>query len=216
MRAREPQPTMAGMLTRFRGLHESYRYARAGDLEAITRTLTDAQVGTWLWFVPAPVDALRAYFRPLLAAQWDALTLGEPPDRGVFVVEDEGQDYLGFGAALPVAGSPGGFELGFQLEVRAWGRGVGTRLAWFLAAWSVHGAAGPDPAHRLQASCLEGNLASARILTKLGLQQEGRRPGYRLKQGARHTELLFGAQLSRLDAHALREVAEVHALLTSP
>lgn len=47
-------------------------------------------------------------------------------------------------------------------------------------------------AYRLQGSVLEGNEASRRILEGLGMTIEGRRPGYRLEDGVRHTELLLG------------------------
>ena len=69
----------------------------------------------------------------------------------------------------------------------AWGRGVGTRLARHLADWAI-----AQGAYRLQGSCMEGNAASRRILEGLGMQLEGRRPGFRLKGGVRHAELLLG------------------------
>ena len=44
-------------------------------------------------------------------------------------------------------------------------------------------------------------------MTILGLQEEGRRPGFRLKEGQRHTELLYGAEVAALDGVRLAEVA---------
>lgn len=203
---------MGMVLTRFRGEQEHYRFARVEDLEPITAMLADPRVGEWLWFVPAPKQLLIDFFRPLIDGQWESLALGEQPQTAVFVVEDLHARYLGQGAAVAVDGSPGGFEIGYQLAAHAWGRGVGTRLAWFLAAWAVHA----HQAYRVEASCLEGNLASQGVLTKIGLTREGRRPGYRLMQGARHTELYFGAEVEQLDGARLRELAEQTGILSQP
>ena len=59
-----------------------------------------------------------------------------------------------------------------------------------LSLWSV-----PS----LEASCLEGHTGSRRILEGLGLKLEDVRPGYRLKEDVRHTELNFGAEISTMD-----------------
>ena len=192
------------MLTRFTAASESYRYARIADLPAITTMLCDERVGRWLWFTPAPASMFASFFRPMIDGQWEDLALGELPTRAIFVVEDHEGRYLGQGASIAVEGSPGGYEIGFQLCAEAWGRGVGSRLAWFLTAWTAH--AGHAP-YRIEAACLEGNLGSQKVITGLGLQPEGRRPGYRLKQEVRHTELLFGAPLSELDHERLAAVA---------
>ena len=47
-------------------------------------------------------------------------------------------------------------------------------------------------------------------LTRLAL--EGTKPGYRLRQDVRHTELCFGREVARLDPVALRETAEATGL----
>lgn len=197
------------MRTTFAGETERYRLARVSDLDAIVTMLEDPRVGTWLWFLPASRELLVGFFRPLIDAQWEALALGERPRKAVFMVEDHEGVFLGQGAVVAVEGSPGGFEIGYQLGAHAWGRGVGTRMAWFLAAWAVHG----HGAYRIEAACLEGNLASVGVLRKLGLVAEGRRPGYRVKDGVRHAELLFGAEVEGLDGGRLRAVAELTGVL---
>jgi RimJ/RimL family protein N-acetyltransferase len=50
---------------------------------------------------------------------------------------------------------------------------------------------------------MEGNVGSRRILERLGLSLEGTRPGYRLKEGVRHAELLFGAVAADLDSEPM-------------
>ena len=195
-------------MTRRTEFTERYRFATRDDLPAFLETLEDPAVTRWLWFAPAPPSFYEAYFGPLLDAQAEALARGRLPATSVFAVEDGDGGFLGQGATVAVEGSPGGFEIGFQLRRAAWGRGVGTRLAWFLGAYAVrcHGA------HRLEGSCLVGNMGSRRLMTILGLQEEGRRPGFRLKEGQRHTELLYGAEVAALDGVRLAEVAEVLGL----
>ena len=173
---------------------ETYRYARLGDLPAISEMLQDPEVGRWLWFCPISAEGVSEFFTPFLEAQALDLEAGRAPAKATVIVEDAGGHFLGQGAAIEVDGSPGGFEIGYQLCQHAWGRGVGTRLARFLCAHAIHLCG----AYRIEASCLEGNLGSRRILEAQGLRPEGARPGYRLKETTRHTELLFGAMVSDL------------------
>ncbi|REJ74927.1 MAG: N-acetyltransferase [Acidobacteria bacterium] len=182
---------------------ERYRYATLDDLGSFATMLADPEVGRWLWFTPIDAEGVAQFFTPFLAAQQGQIAEGITPQTAVFTVEDSGGGYLGLGAVVEVDGSPGGFELGFQLSRAAWGRGVGTRLSRFLAAYALT----LCDAFRLEASCLEGNTASRRLLENLGLELEGRRPGFRLKQGERHTELLYGAEVSRLDRERLEATA---------
>jgi RimJ/RimL family protein N-acetyltransferase len=189
--------------TRFETDQERYRYARPTDLGTIVDMLLDEEVGRWLWFVPASRPTLESYLRPLIEQQWQSLADGKTPTAAVFVAEDAEGTYLGQLGAMAVEGSPGGFEIGFQLLESAWGRGVGTRAGQFLAAWAIHA----HGAYRIEGRCLEGNEGSQAILTKLGLQREGRRPGYRLKGDVRHTELEFGAEVEHLDRGLFEDVA---------
>ena len=130
----------------------------------------------------------------------------------MFSVEDLSGDFLGHGAVVAVEASPDGFEIGFQLMRKAWGRGVGTRLGRFLCAYAVEICG----AYRIEGECLEGNTGSASLLEKLGLELEGTRPGYRVKEGTRHTELHFGREVHRLDTEAIRDVAEATGLRSQP
>lgn len=188
---------------------ERYRFAERDDLASIVRMLADPEVGQWLWFTPAPPETFERYFAPFIDRQTAELARGEIPHRAVFVVEDTRGTFLGEGGAIAVAGSPGGFEIGYQLRRDAWGRGVGMRFARFLCAYAVHRC----HAYRIEAACLEGNTGSRRILTKLGLELAGARPGYRLREGVRHTEVLYGAQVRELDQAALRQLARDIGLL---
>ncbi len=181
---------------------ETYRWALPADLPAFVALLDDPEVCRWLWFTPLPPGGAEAYFSPLLEQSAAALERGEEPETSVFVVEADGE-FLGHGASVPVEGSPNGYEIGFQLARASWGRGVGTRLGQFLAAHSIF----DRGAYRLEANCLEGNAGSIGVLRRLGLELEATLPGYRERDGVRHTELRFGRIVEELDPTALHAVA---------
>lgn len=190
---------------------ERYRLATRKDLPEFAKMLSDDEVGTWLWFTPLPADAVDAYFGPLLDKQAGEVEAGRTPQTTVFTVESLAGEFLGQGAVVAVEGSPKGCEIGFQLTRAAWGRGVGTRLGRFLCAYAVECC----DAYRIEGCCLEGNAGSAALLRKLGLRLEGVRPGYRLKGDVRHTELLFGREVSKLDTEAVRNVARLSGLISA-
>ena len=160
---------------------ERYRYANREDIPAFTELLSDPEVGRWLWFTPMSLGAVGEYFGPLLDRQVKELAAGETPRTAVFAVEDLAGAFLGHGAVVAVEASPNGFEIGFQLVRKAWGRGVGTRLGRFLCAYAIE----LCDAYRIEGGCLAGNTGSATLLQKLGLQLEDTRPGYRLKADVR-------------------------------
>jgi hypothetical protein len=74
--------------------------------------LGSAEVGRWLWFLPAEPEDLDAFFRPQLEAQRSALQHEELPANAVFVVRTPGGEFLGQGAAyLDRQGSAGELTL---------------------------------------------------------------------------------------------------------
>jgi len=188
---------------------ERYRYADREDIPAFESLLSDLEVGRWLWFTPIAEGGVAEFFGPLLDVQTIELAAGKTPLSAVFVVEDLECEFLGMGAVVAVEHSPNGFEIGFQLMCKAWGRGVGTRLGQFLCAYAIE----VCNAYRIEGGCLEGNAGSVTLLQKLGLQLEGTRPGYRLKEDVRHTELCFGREVHQLDRAAFRKVAETTGLV---
>ncbi|WP_234322817.1 GNAT family N-acetyltransferase [Streptomyces sp. NRRL S-350] len=68
-------------------------------------------------------------------------------------------------------------EISYLVHPRVWGRGVGTAIGGGLLARGF----GPLGLHRIYATCDPRNLASARVLAKLGMAHEGRH---------RHTALI--------------------------
>jgi [ribosomal protein S5]-alanine N-acetyltransferase len=61
-------------------------------------------------------------------------------------------------------------ELGYALARAHWGRGVATEAGRAVVEWSL----GRPEIHRVWAVCDIENVASARVLEKLGMRREGR------------------------------------------
>ena len=188
---------------------ERYRYSTREDIPEFTALIGDPAVGEWLWFAPLPLEGVTQYFGPLLDNQAQVIASGVVPQTVVFSVEDENGKFLGQGAVVPVEMSAGGVEIGFQLHQAAWGRGVGTRLGQFLCAWAIERC----DAYRIEGGCLKENIGSQTLLKKLGLTLEGSKPGYRLKGDTRHTELLFGTEVSKMDTTLFHQVAKTTGLI---
>ena len=77
-------------------------------------------------------------------------------------------------------------EIGYGLRPDHWGRGLGTEVARQLLdlAFGRHGR------HRVYATCDPRNVASARVLTKVGLRWEGRmRETLLIRDGWRDSDL---------------------------
>ena len=187
---------------------EIYRFGTTDDIGDIAQMLDDPEVARYLWFTPLPPEGADQYFRPLFENQTRALDNDELPTTAVFTVFDQEQHFLGQGGVVAVAGSPDGYEIGFQLSRKAWGKGVGTRLSRFLCAYAIN----KLDAYRIEGACLAGNIASRRLLEKIGLVLEGTRKGYRLKD-ERHDELLFAELTSNLDRELIDNEARRAGLI---
>lgn len=84
---------------------------------------------------------------------------------------------VGFHTVVPVNRSA---ELAFDLMPSYWGRGIATHVCQAAVRWA-HEHAG---VLRVQATTLESNLRSARVLERVGFEREGLLRCYRLVRGA--------------------------------
>jgi RimJ/RimL family protein N-acetyltransferase len=95
-----------------------------------------------------------------------------------------GQEVIGLGD-LHLRGNGQG-EIGYGIHPRAWARGLATDAARELLriAFEEHGL------HRVYATCDPRNVASARVLTKIGMTHEGRmRETVLIRDGWRDSDL---------------------------
>lgn len=65
-------------------------------------------------------------------------------------------------------------ELGYALARRHWGKGFATEAAAAIVDWAL----GRPEIHRVWAVCDVDNVASARVLEKIGMRREGRLAGW--------------------------------------
>ncbi|MEU5400722.1 GNAT family protein [Streptomyces sp. NPDC005963] len=77
-------------------------------------------------------------------------------------------------------------EISYLVHPRVWGRGVGTAIGWELLGRGFE----LTGLHRIYATCDPRNLASARLLAKLGMIHEGRhRHTARIRDGWRDSDV---------------------------
>ena len=153
---------------------------RADDLHALVRHADDPEVsrGTSDRF-PSPYT--RADGEAFLAGR--VVDLSGP----VFAIEIDGEACGGIGARRLPGERSIGAELGYWLGRAHWGRGHMSRIVaayapWVMAALEVR---------RLQASVLDFNLASARVLMRNGFAQEGVLRSAVIKRGRVHDLHVF-------------------------
>jgi RimJ/RimL family protein N-acetyltransferase len=153
---------------------------RADDLDALVRHADDPQVsrGTSDRF---PFPYTRADGEAFLAGR--VVDLSGP----VFAIEIEGEACGGIGVRRLQGERAIGAELGYWLGRAHWGRGrmsriVATYVPWVMASLGLR---------RLQATVLDFNHASARVLLRNGFTEEGLLRSAVLKHGQVHDLRLF-------------------------
>ena len=134
---------------------------RAGDLDDLVAHADDLQVSRGLSHrFPHPYT--RSDGEAFLAGRVVAL------DAPVFAIEIDGRACGGIGATPGQGERSVGAELGYWLGRRHWGQGRMTRVVAAFAPWAMQALA----LERLQASVLDFNAASARVLEKNGFVRE--------------------------------------------
>lgn len=110
-------------------------------------------------------EAARAFVRLFLAQQQE-----EPRTKfQLAVTRREGGELIGnVGIRLPEPGSHEA-EIGYELAPEQWGHGYATEAARAIVAFGF----GELALHRISAECVADNVASARVLRKLGMTLEG-------------------------------------------
>jgi RimJ/RimL family protein N-acetyltransferase len=79
------------------------------------------------------------------------------------------------------------WEMGWGMHPALWGQGYATEAAREMLRFAF----GELKAHRVMASCHADNLASARVMEKLGMAREGRRRKVRLLNEQWWDELMY-------------------------
>jgi ribosomal-protein-alanine N-acetyltransferase len=129
---------------------------------------------------PNTPEQTRAFVDQVLAE------MAEDPGRRVLAAETSDGTVVGIGDLSVVSVENATAEVGYAVHHDLWGRGYATRIGELLLAEAFE----EMGLHRVQATCHPDNLASARVLRKLGMTHEGRlRQNLRLRDGWRDSEL---------------------------
>ena len=108
-------------------------------------------------------------------------------DDPVFAIEVEGEACGGIGARAGKGERAHGAEMGYWLGRSHWGQGLMTRVVAVFAPWVMD----ELRLYRLQATVLDFNQGSARVLQKNGFQEEGVQRAAVFKRGVLHDLRLF-------------------------
>lgn len=153
---------------------------RAADLDDLVAHADDARVSRGV--------SDRFPF-PYTRADGEAFLAGRVVDMSVpvFAIEIDGRAAGGIGMR-PFAGERRvGAEFGYWLGQRYWGQGVMTRVVAVFAPWAMDALA----LERLQATVVDFNVGSARVLEKNGFTEEGVHRRALRKQGQLHDLRMF-------------------------
>ncbi|HGM6417954.1 GNAT family N-acetyltransferase [Stenotrophomonas maltophilia] len=148
---------------------------RPEDLESLLRHANDAEVSR----------GLRDRFPyPYTREDGEAFLAGRVLAPGTLnlAIEIDGQACGSVGAQQGVAERGHTAELGYWLGQAYWGQGVMTRVVGLFAPWVMD----ELRLFRLQASVVDFNLGSARVLEKNGFQEEGMERCAVYKRGVLH------------------------------
>lgn len=153
---------------------------RADDLDALVRHANDEQVSRGL--------ADRFPF-PYTSEDGEAFLAGRVVDlQGpVFAIEIDGEACGGIGARPGSGERRHAAELGYWLGRAHWGRGIMTRVVGVYAPWLMR----ELQLYRLQATVLDFNLGSARVLQNNGFVEEGLQRAAVFKRGQLHDLRVF-------------------------
>lgn len=179
-------PTSARIIEVTPDLH--LRPWRADDLDALVRHADDAEVAR---------GVSDRFPHPYTREDGERFLSGDVlPLQHVFAIEIDGEACGGIGIHRIGEGERRhGAEFGYWLGRAHWGRGFMTRVAAAFVPWAMR----ELRLYRLQATVLDFNTASARVLLRNGFAEEGVMRCAAVKRGTLHDLRLFARTRRTLD-----------------
>ncbi|SEB82665.1 Protein N-acetyltransferase, RimJ/RimL family [Paramicrobacterium humi] len=118
-----------------------------------------------------PHRRIDADGRPTLAELEESIRAEQPSSVGMLAIERKSAgDVIGYCGLIDSGrGGTGAPELGFELLRRTWGNGYATEAAWAVIDWAKS-----SGYRRLWATVWDWNVASRRVLSKLGFTESDR------------------------------------------
>lgn len=151
------------------------------DVPGVHAYAADEQVCRYMDWGPNTLEQTRVFVEDTMAA-------ASRPARESFTwAVTAGGEVLGACSVTITSAEHLRGELGYVLARRFWGRGYATE-----AAESVLGFAREELGlQRVEATCRPANIASQRVLRRIGMQQEALLRSHMLIRGRREDSLLF-------------------------
>jgi RimJ/RimL family protein N-acetyltransferase len=144
------------------------------DIPALMPLIGAREVAATALRIPHPYTEADA--QNFIARTHEELSSGRGLRLGIVLRES---DTLCGGVGLRIEPDHRRAELGYWIGVPHWGRGYATEAARAMVQYGFE----TLQLHRIFASHFADNLASARVLIKIGMRHEGRQRGHILKWG---------------------------------
>lgn len=155
----------------------------AGDLQSVHAYASDPQVCRYTDWGPNTLAQTQEFIDEVVTA-----SLVE--QRGSFTWAVTGVDgLLGAISVTVTSEQHRRGVMGYVLARAHWGRGYATEAAAAVLRFACEELG----LERVEATCRPGNVASQRVLMKIGMQQEGLLRSHMLIRGQREDSLLFAA-----------------------
>ncbi|MGR5156939.1 GNAT family N-acetyltransferase [Vibrio owensii] len=161
---------------------------QGSDLQDIIEMLNDDKVNQYLFFAPADNCLYEGFFGPIIENTAQAIKDDVWPDSPTFVIRDQQGQYMGMCAVTAVMFLTGNYEVGYQLPICAWGKGVATRACQMMTEIGFT----ELNAHKVSADCYASNVGSYKTLEKNGFTQEGRQKDYYKREQGFDDKLYYG------------------------
>jgi RimJ/RimL family protein N-acetyltransferase len=168
--------------------HMRLRAWRTDDLDALLRHADDEQVSR---------GTSDRFPFPYTRADGEAFLAGRVVDfeAPVFAIQIDGNACGSIGVHPGRGERRHAAELGYWLGRDHWGQGRMTRIVAVFAPWAMHALR----LHRLQATVLDFNIGSARVLLKNGFIEEGVLRRAAVKHGHLHDLRMFAKTREHID-----------------
>ena len=165
------------------GSRVTLREYRTGDLDAVMRYAEDPEVTRYLPWGPEGPEEAAAFLEHVAA---ESLIVPRRQYEVAVVLRDTGE-LIGGGRIGVLSPQRRSGDIGYVLCRDQWGRGIGSEVARLLVGFGFESLR----LHRVEATCDPANIASRRVLEKVGMQLEGRRRDDFPVRGRWRDSLLF-------------------------
>jgi len=159
------------------------RDVEEADWEQIGEYSGDPEVYRYMLFGPHTVEETKNFVKRAIASKSDEPRL----DYVLAIVESKTGKLIGNCWIHVTSLTHRTGRVGYSLNKNYWGNGYGTEVARALVEFGFS----KLRLHRIYATCAPENIASARILEKIGMRQEGRIREHKWTKGRWRDSLLY-------------------------